>query len=97
MNEPTHMPRRQLLKLGAAALATIPIMIVFREQAQAATNAAMRSSLKYQDKPNGDQHCGTCMQFVPGKDPKARGGCKVIPGDTEISPNGWCSAWTKKS
>ncbi len=86
-----------MLKLGAAALATIPVMIIFGQQAQAATNAAMRGALKYQDKPNGDQRCSTCMQFVPGANPKARGSCKVITGDTEISPDGWCTAWTKKS
>jgi hypothetical protein len=96
MSKMIEAPRRQVLKLGAAALAAIPVMIL-GQHAQAATNAAMRSSLKYQDKPNGDQRCDTCMQFVPGATPKDRGGCKVIPGDTEISPQGWCMAWTKKS
>ncbi len=96
MNQATPMPRRQMLKLGAAALATIPVMIIFGQEAQAAANAAMRSALKYQDKPNGDQRCSTCMQFVPGPNPKARGSCKVITGDTEIAPDGWCTAWTKK-
>jgi hypothetical protein len=37
------------------------------------------------------------MQFVPGKTPKAMGGCNAIPGDTEISPEGYCIAWAKKA
>ena len=52
--------------------------------------------MKYQDKPNGEKHCATCIQFVPGKNPKALGGCKIFPGDTEISPQGYCVAWVAK-
>lgn len=89
------LKRREFLKLGGAALAAIPIMTM-AGNASAATNAAMRTSLKYQDKPEGDKHCATCMQFIPGKTPKDLGGCKLMPGDTEISPTGYCVAWTKK-
>lgn len=87
--------RREFLKLGGAALAMIPV-IAFSDGAAAATNAAMRASLKYQDKPSGDKHCANCVQFLPGKTAKDKGGCKVMPGDTEISPRGYCTAWTKK-
>ena len=45
--------------------------------------------MKYQDKPNGDQKCSTCMQFEPP------GSCKVVEG--AISPNGYCIAWVKKA
>ena len=86
--------RRQFLKLGGAALAMIPVMVI-SGQAHAAANAAMRTSLKYQAKPEGDKSCTNCMQFVPGANPKALGGCKIMPGDTEISPQGYCAAWTK--
>ena len=87
--------RRQFLKLGGAALAMIPVMAV-SGRAAAATNAAMRTALKYQDKPMDDKQCSTCLQFVPGKTPKDKGGCKIMPGDTEIAPNGFCTAWAKK-
>ncbi|HEX8988077.1 MAG TPA: high-potential iron-sulfur protein [Rhodocyclaceae bacterium] len=90
------LKRREFLKLGGAALAAIPIMTM-AGNASAATNAAMRTSLKYQDKPEGDKHCATCMQFIPGKTPKDKGGCKLMPGDTEISPQGYCVAWVKKA
>ena len=90
-----QIQRRQFLKLGGAALTLIPV-IAFAGNAAAATNAAMRTSLKYQDKPNGEKHCANCVQFVPGKTAKDKGGCKVMRGDTEISPQGYCTAWTKK-
>jgi len=95
MNE-SQIQRRRFLKFGGATLAMIPV-IVASGRADAATNAAMRTSLKYQDKPEGDKNCANCMQFVPGKTPKDLGGCKVMPGDTEISPKGYCMVWAKKT
>lgn len=88
--------RRLWLRLAsgaalAAPLAGLPLA------ARANKNEAMRKSLNYQDQPKGEQHCATCLHFVPGKSPSDRGGCKIIPGDTEISPKGWCTAWTKKA
>ena len=91
-----QMPRRQFLKIGSAALAMIPVMVI-SARSEAATNAAMRTALKYQAKPEGDKSCATCQQFVPGSSAKALGGCKAMPGDTEISPQGYCIAWVKKA
>jgi hypothetical protein len=91
----TQTPRRQFLKIGVVALAMIPVMVV-SGRADATTNAALRTSLKYQGKPEGDKSCANCMQFVPGASAKDLGGCKVIPGDTEISPQGYCMVWAKK-
>jgi len=89
------IPRRQFLKMGGGALAMIPVMIV-SSRTEAATNAPLRTALKYQTKPEGDKRCGNCLQFVPGKTATDPGGCKVIPNDTEISPQGYCTAWVKK-
>jgi hypothetical protein len=91
--QPSH--RRQFLKVSCAALAAIPIAVT-SGRAVAATNASMRASLKYQDKPEGDKNCANCVQFVPGKSAKDLGGCKILPGDTEISPQGYCIGWAKK-
>jgi hypothetical protein len=95
MNEAMKTSRRQFLKVGGAALAMIPVLAV-SGKAMATTNAAMRASMKYQDKPNGDKSCAGCMQFVPGKTAKDLGGCKIFAGDTEISPKGYCVAWVAK-
>lgn len=86
----TQESRRKFLKIGGSALAMIPVV------AFAAKNDALRGSLKYQATPSGDKNCANCMQFVPGKTPKDLGGCKIMPGDTEIAPNGYCAAWAKK-
>lgn len=91
-----NIRRRQFLKLGGAALAMIPV-IVASGRADAATNATMRGALKYQDKPQDGKSCAQCMHFVPGATAKALGGCKIIPNDTEISANGYCTAWAKKA
>lgn len=79
-----------MLKLGGAALAMIPVV------ALAAKNDAMRSAMKYKDSPEGEKNCSNCVQFVPGKSPTDMGGCKIFPGDTEVSPKGYCVAWAKK-
>ena len=86
----SQMPRRQFLKTSGAILATIPIVVV-AARADAATNAAVRAGLKYQGTPEGDKSCANCMQFV------APSSCKLIPGDTEISPQGYCAVWAKKA
>ena len=88
--------RRQFLKLGGVTLALIPVLVV-SSRTEAATNAALRSSLKYQGTPQGDKSCSKCAHFIPGPTAKDPGGCKVMPGDTEISPNGYCTAWIKKA
>lgn len=84
--------RRQFVKIGSATIA----LSAFTTSSRAATNAAMRSSLKYQNSPNGDKDCAGCMHFVPGQSATSLGGCKLMPGDTEISPKGYCAAWVAK-
>ncbi len=88
--------RRVWLTRVTGAVLAIPLATL-ATRAYASKNEALRAALKYQDKPSGDQHCATCVQFVPGKTATALGSCKVITGDTEISPNGWCTAYVKKS
>jgi len=88
--------RRIWLKVVAGAAVAAPLAAL-SSRAMAAKNDSLRTALKYQDKPSGANQCSHCTHFVPGKTPKDLGGCKIIPGDTEISPNGWCSAWVKKA
>lgn len=91
MQDKLNISRRNMIKLGAAALAMIPVV------ALAAKNDAMRTSMKYKDTPEGDKSCAGCVQFVPGKSATDLGGCKIFPGDTEVSPKGYCAAWAKKA
>ena len=86
-----NLSRRSMLKFGGVALAMIPVV------AFAAKNDVMRNSMKYKDSPEGDKNCANCQQFVPGKTAADRGACKIFPGDTEVSPKGYCVAWAKKA
>ena len=88
----TNSTRRTICKAAGTALALIPIVGISR-LANATTNAALRASLKYQDTPKDGMPCSVCLEFLPGKSEKGPGGCKVLPGDDEISPNGWCTRW----
>jgi hypothetical protein len=88
----TNHNRRKFLKIASVSLALIPLVCANR-QAVAATNAAIRSKLKYQDTPKDNMVCTTCLEFVAGKNKDALGKCNVIPGDDEISPNGYCISW----
>jgi hypothetical protein len=63
--------------------------------AMTVARADQRTDLKYQSTPKGDQKCSNCVLFTAGKTSTAAGTCKVIPGD--ISPNGWCTAFAKRS
>jgi len=80
-----------MLKMGGVALAMIPVVSF------AAKNDQMRATMKYKDTPEGDKDCTNCSQWVPGKTAKDLGGCKLFPGDTEVSPKGYCVAWAKKA
>jgi hypothetical protein len=84
--------RRAWLRTAGMALVAIPAWSITR-RAAASTNAELRARLEYQGSPKDSLRCSACLEFVPGKDEHAPGGCKVIPGDDEISPDGWCTAW----
>jgi hypothetical protein len=84
-----NISRRSLIKLGCTALAAIPVMSL-TGNAFAATNAKMRETFKYQATPKDGKSCANCVQFV------APNGCKAIPGDSEISPSGYCNAYAPK-
>lgn len=86
--------RRKFIKM-TGVLAAIPLVAAVGS-AHAAKNSAMRSALKYQDTPMGDKKCSACVHFVPGKDANSLGGCKMFPGDDEVSPNGYCNVWALK-
>jgi hypothetical protein len=96
MKSETTATRRQFIKLGGAVIAAIPVFAL-ADKAGAATNAGLRTAMKYQDTPGPEgKACAGCLQFVPGKTATDLGGCKIFPGDTEVSPKGFCVAWAAK-
>jgi hypothetical protein len=89
-------PSRRTFFAKLVQLASLVPLAGLAIDAPAAKNDALRQALKYQDTPNAGKQCSTCLQFVPGSSPTAKGGCKIMPGDDEISPTGWCSAYVEK-
>ena len=85
-----ELSRRQLLPsvLGAGAILAAAISLASSEAAEAQEKAS-KTTAKYQDHPNGGNHCAICRYFRP---PHA---CQLVSGD--ISPNGWCSYFLKKA
>jgi hypothetical protein len=49
-----------------------------------------QASVQYQAQPKGDSKCGDCMHFTADSS-----GCKLVEGS--ISPDGWCSLWSKNT
>ncbi len=88
----TDLSRRKWLKNASVTLTLLPLVLISR-QAGAKTNATLRAQLKYQSTPQNAMSCLTCLEFIPGKTDKDLGGCKVLPDDDEISPNGYCTRW----
>lgn len=54
------------------------------------TRKASQESVRYQTQPKGEQKCGNCVNFIAESN-----SCKLVDG--QISPEGWCSLWGKKT
>lgn len=57
--------------------------------APATAGKATQASVQYQAQPKGDLKCVDCMHFEA-----ASNSCTVVDGS--ISPDGWCSLWSRK-
>lgn len=55
-----------------------------------ASAKAAQASVQYQAQPKGEQKCADCQHFIA-----ASNTCAVVDG--QISPEGWCSLWTRKT
>lgn len=84
--------RRKLLTSAGVLLVLAPFATLPRK-AEAATNPALREQFKYQSGPMEGKSCISCLEFVPGKTEKDLGGCRRIPGDDQIAPDGYCLLW----
>jgi hypothetical protein len=87
--------RRSLVKGGACALAGGVIAFLTGTRISAAETKLAKSAVQYVDagKEEG-KDCDDCIQFIPGKTPKATGTCKIVEG--EINPHGHCIAFTPR-
>jgi hypothetical protein len=81
------LSRRGLLRSALALFGAIGISVKARSAMQ--RGAVPKAIAKYQDRPNGPQHCAICVNFAPPSS------CHVVSG--KISPNGWCQFFTPKA
>lgn len=56
--------------------------------APTASSKAQPANVQYQSQPKGEQKCSLCQHFIAESNT-----CKLVDGP--ISPDGWCSLWTK--
>lgn len=81
-----RLSRRGVLQSALALLAGIGISI--RARSASEQGAVPKATAKYQDRPNGPQHCAICVNFAPPSS------CHVVAG--KVSANGWCQFFTPK-
>ena len=74
---------------GSSAPASLPASSA-NSAAPPATTKVSQASVQYQAQPKGEQKCSGCLNFIAESNT-----CKLIDG--QISPEGWCSLWTKKA
>lgn len=60
------------------------------DSAAPAVAKVSKASVQYQTQPKGEQKCGDCMYFIAESST-----CQRVEG--QISPEGWCILWTKKT
>ncbi len=78
--------RRQVLRGAAVGVGGVAAAMAIAAPAQAKME---QKAAGYQDTAKDGQQCSTCALF------KAPNSCTLVDGN--ISPNGWCRFYSKKS
>ncbi|HSC17946.1 MAG TPA: hypothetical protein VLC74_03435 [Rhizomicrobium sp.] len=84
--ESHNLSRRQILR--SAALTAGGVVVLFAALSPADAKMSYQAS-GYQPTPKGDQNCAGCSLF------KTPSSCILVDGN--ISPNGWCRFYRKKT
>jgi hypothetical protein len=74
--------------LFAGAAAAFGLRSACRPAGAADAQKIKKTDAKYQDRPNGQQRCEICLQFVPP------GSCKIVEGP--VTPHSWCQLFAAK-
>jgi hypothetical protein len=88
-SKPKYLSRRVLFQRVATYAVGASISCGVGLNRAVAQAKVSQKSVAYQDKPKDTQRCDGCSNFQP---PNA---CKLVEG--EISAQGWCSLFTKKT
>jgi hypothetical protein len=82
------LSRRQFGSLAGAGALSGSFLLLFRSTAVAQEGKTSKATAKYQEQPKDGHSCSICQFFHPPHT------CQLVEGD--VSPNGWCSYWSKK-
>jgi len=75
---------------GASTPGATPSAAGSKGAAAPAAVKVSQASVQYQTQPKGELKCKDCANFIAESST-----CKVVEG--QISPDGWCTMWTKKA
>jgi hypothetical protein len=92
LNNPP-ISRRHCLAVAKTMLIGSALMGVVTKQSAFAASKADKRDFSYQEKPKDGKSCASCKMFS-----LAQGGvgtCAIVDGD--VSPNGWCLAFTARA
>ena len=93
MNPSQRISRRAALALSGRLL-TLPVVgTVLLASEQALASKAAKMDFFYRPKPKDGKSCATCRLFTTTDADK--GTCAVVEG--EVSPNGWCMAYSPRT
>ena len=86
-----NISRREILKsmgviIGATAVTALLIPKI--------AHMISKAWVQYQDHPEGDQYCASCVNFIPNIKSTANGTCMIVEG--AISPHGWCKSFAQR-
>ncbi|MBV8491804.1 MAG: high-potential iron-sulfur protein [Candidatus Eremiobacteraeota bacterium] len=93
MKNPKGLSRREFV--GTAAIVLPALAGLLAVSTTSANAAGSKDQFHYQSTPKDGHQCSGCTFFIAGKSKDADGTCKIVSGD--ISPKGWCQAWSAKS
>lgn len=82
------LSRRQFGTLAGIGAFSASFLLFFRNGAVAQEGKTSKETAKYQEQPKDGHSCSICQFF------HAPHTCQLVEGD--VSPNGWCSYWSKK-
>jgi hypothetical protein len=75
------LSRRWLLQSAVGKVTAVAVIATQARPALAAIKIS-KAAVAYQDHPDGDKHCGKCLQFQPPDS------CKMVDGP--VSAQGFC-------
>ena len=86
-----HHRERRALVFGASFLVTMAAAASLAPR-RAWAAKALKEDVHYRARPNDGKSCASCRLFTPTG--LNKGSCAAVEGD--VSPNGWCMAYSPR-